>query len=263
MVRLPVLDASGVAPGTGAVTDLFAPALIERLVGATDGDAIEVPHGAEARWSRDSTGRLWVRKRESFTGYNGLLAEAICHLLGGELGVRQPNAAVLHDGVEWSWMSEAVPAVRHWSPAFADLIDNPDEVAHMLALDAVTLNDDRHAANILAQPKDDHAHYVLWAIDSGNALVGQPADLLRAGLDHPNPRNHAVGLPVDALRASAMAAAEVAGTIPEERLLHIVSEACGLAREPRVPAIADALIQRCRHAPQIVASYVDALGAHS
>lgn len=160
-------------------------------------------------------------------------------------------------------MSEVVRAVTHWNAEYRDLIVNLDEVGRMLTLDALTLNEDRHARNILMQPQSDDAHFVLWAIDSGDALIGSPTDFVMAGLKHPDPRNHARGLPIEALRSGALASAQQACALPERRLHAIVAEACGLAREPEQAALTDALIHRCGHAPQIVASYLDALGWRS
>lgn len=244
--------------------ELFKPALIERLVGVVEGDPIPVPHGSDARWARDASGRQWACKREENTGFNGLLAEAASYLLGRDLEVRQPNAAVFHDGEQWFWLSERVAgAGEHWHEDMRDFIDNPDELGRMLALDALTANVDRHRRNILVEPMNDEAHLRLWAIDSGNAIIGQPADYIGLGLDVPAVTNHAHGLPIAAVRGAAMAGAQVALALPNIQIRAIVVEACGLAREPKVDALADALIKRCRHAPEIVSSYLDALGARS
>lgn len=242
--------------------DLFHPGLIEHLVGVTDGDRVPVENGSDAHWAIDSTRRQWVRKRETWTGVEPLLAEAACYLLGAKLEVRQPQGAVHYDGKEWSWMSKRIPAAgEHWDADMRDYIDNLDEVGRMLALDALTLNEDRHARNILVQPRDDETALRLWAIDSGNALIGHPEDFVARGLTPASPHNHARGLPIDPLRDSAMAAAQVASMLSDGELSEIVAEACGLAREPQVNALTVALITRCRHAPEIVSSYLDALGA--
>lgn len=70
---------------------LFRAHGIERLVGVTDGALVPVENGSEARFSRDATGRQWVRKRESDTGFQPLLAEAASYLLGNLLEVPQPR----------------------------------------------------------------------------------------------------------------------------------------------------------------------------
>ena len=124
--------------------DLFQPGIIEHLTGVLDGGLVPVDNGSEARWARDASGRQWVRKREADTGFQPLLAEAACYLLGLELQVRQPHAAVFHDGQEWSWMSERIRvAGEHWDPDMRDLIANLDEVGRMVTLDALTFNEDR------------------------------------------------------------------------------------------------------------------------
>jgi len=243
--------------------DLFPRPLIERLSGAVDAGPVPVPNASEASWARDTSGRLWVRKREIHTNWEPLLAEAASYLLGLELEVRQPHGAVFHDGAEWSWMSEAIPAIgEHWNPDMRDFIDNPDEVGRMLALDALVFNEDRHPGNILVQPLDDEVHLCLWAIDCGKAEIGWPRDFIGRGLAHPDPaHNHAPGLPVETLQSSAMDAAAVAVHVAEEKLRRIIVEACELAGEPGTDALAEALISRCRHAPEIVSRYLDALKA--
>lgn len=244
--------------------DLFHPGIIEHLTGVLDGDLVPVDNGSEARWARDASGRQWVRKREADTGFQPLLAEAACYLLGLELQVRQPPAAVFHDGQDWSWMSERIRvAGEHWHPDMRDLIANLDEVGRMITLDALTFNEDRHRRNILVEPVGDEAHLRLWAIDSGKAEIGWPGDFVARGLAAPSPHNHARGLPVDALRPAALAAAQVAVQVADDKLRLMVVEACGLAREPAIDALTATLIDRCRHAPSIVSGYLDALGALS
>jgi hypothetical protein len=236
---------------------------IERLAGVVDGELVPIRNGSDARWARDATGRTWVRKREVNTGANGLLAEAASYLLGDLLGVRQPRAAVFHDGDEWSWMSERlVAAGEHWNPDQRDLIANVEEVGRMVALDALTLNEDRHAQNLLVEPLADGAHLRVWAIDSGNALIGTPVDFCGRGVEPPNPSNHARGLPILALTDGAMAAAEVAAALPADRITVLMREACALAREPAEEALKSALVTRCVQARTIVARYLDLLGTH-
>jgi len=240
---------------------LFNGNLIERLGGVIDGPLVPVENGSEARWARDATGRQWVRKREADTGFQPLLAEAACFLLGEHLGVRQPRGAVFHDGSEWSWMSERIVAAgEHWEPDMRDLVANLDELGRMLALDAIVFNEDRHRRNLLVEPVGDEAHLVVWAIDAGKAEIGWPGDFVARGLASPSPHNHARGLPVGTLVEPALAAATLATTLAEDALRALVGEACALAREPAVVSVADALVARCRRAPEIVARYLDALG---
>lgn len=240
---------------------LFGGHRIERLTGVLDGPLVPVENGSEARWARDASGRQWVRKREADTGFQPLLAEAACFLLGEHLGVPQPRGAVFHDGVEWSWMSERIVAAgEHWEPDMRDLIANLDELGRILTLDAIVFNEDRHRRNLLVEPVADEAHLKVWAIDAGKAEIGWPEDFAARGVAAPSPRNHARGLPVGAMVESALAAATLATTLPEDALRGLVGEACGLAREPAVAVVGDALVARCRRAPEIVARYLEALG---
>lgn len=237
---------------------------IEQLVGVVDAGLVPVRNGSEARWARDASGRTWVRKRESNTGVEGLLAEAVSYLLGKLLEVRQPMGAVFYDGTEWSWMSERVPAAgEHWDSDMRDYISNLDEVARMLVLDALTLNEDRHGQNILVQPVEDETHLRLWAIDSGNAHIGNPGDYIARQLDAPDPRNHARGLPIAAIAGSALTAAAAVSHLDVQLLRACVGEGVALAREPAEVgvALASALIARCTVAPTIVGNYLDRLGA--
>jgi hypothetical protein len=244
--------------------DLFHHGVIEHLTGVLDGGFVPIENGSEARWAIDSSGRQWVRKRESDTGFQPLLAEAASYLLGLKLQLCQPQGAVFHDGHEWSWMSQRIVAAgEHWHGDMRDLIVNPDEVGRMLTLDALIINEDRHRRNILVEPVYDEAHLRLWAIDSGNALIGQLDDFIGRDLTVPSPHNHARGLPIDVLRPAALAAAQVAAQLPEEKLRAIVAEACALARESSVDRLAAALTARCRQAPSIVSGYLDALGVLS
>ncbi len=243
---------------------LFQQGRIEHLNGVEDGARIEVQHNNDACWAIDASGRHWVRKRDSVTGWESLLAEAASFLLGLELEVRQPTGALFRDNGGSSWMSERIPAVgEHWLPDMRDSIVNLDEVARMIVLDAITCNEDRHSGNILVQPTVDPDSLRLWAIDSGEARIGWVEDFSKLGTMVPNPFNHAPGLPIEVLREDALAAAQVALQIPEATLFAIAEEACSIVQEARVELLTAAMVLRCRNAPQIVSSYLDDLGART
>lgn len=233
---------------------------IERLVGVVDGSHVPVSNGSCARWARDASGRQWVRKRESDTGVQPLLAEAASFLFGQHLDVPQPGGAVFHDGTEWSWMSQRIEAAgEHWDPDMRDLVVNLDGLGRVLALDAIIFNEDRHRCNLLVEPIDDEDHLRIWAIDAGKAEIGWPSDFIGRGLAAPDPHNHARGLPIAALAEPALDAAAVAAQLDKDRLRGLIGEACDLAREPAAEPLADAFIQRCLHAPEIVARYLESL----
>lgn len=240
-------------------TGSLFPQRLERLVAAADGDAIQVPNGSDARWARDASGRTWVRKHEVDTGFQPLVAEALCHLLGLELEVRQPQAAVLQDAHGWSWMSEAIPnAAEHWSLELRDQIANLDELGRMLTLDALTGNGDRHRRNLMLVQEED-LRFTIWAIDSGNALIGWKSDYLALGLRPPSVDNHARGLPIERLRQPALDGASVAAQLPRSRIEELVAEAYGLGGDEDFDAITDALLRRCQGAPTVVTDHLDAL----
>lgn len=235
---------------------------IERLGSVIDGDRVPIENGSEARWALDGSGRQWVRKHERDTGFQPLLAEALSFLIGRCLQVRQPEGAVYEDVEGWSWMSQRITAGgEHWEPDMRDFICNPNEVAAMFVLDALTLNEDRHRRNMLVQPEGDETRLRVWAIDSGNALIGQISDYLERGLDPPSPHNHALGLPIAALHDAAIASAGRAAHLDANELSSYVAHACLLVKEPRSSELAAALIARCRSAPAIVTSYLERLGA--
>lgn len=242
--------------------ELVARPAIPRVVSLQDGELVPVRNGSEARWAIDTTGRRWVRKRELHTTADGLLAEAICYLLGRELDIPQANGAVHRDeDGEWSWLSEAVPGVQHWEPVLADRLVNGDGLGRILALDAIVHNHDRHPGNLLVQFLGDEAHARVWSIDFGNALVGKPSVFAREDLGVPPAHPDMRGLPVAAVAGSARAAAVVASLLPDSRLSAIVTEACSICGEPMVEELTAALVRRHREAVRLVADYLDVLGA--
>jgi hypothetical protein len=135
-----------------------------------------------------------------------------------------------------------------------------DELGRMLALDAIVFNEDRHRRDLLVEPAGDEAHLTVWAIDAGKAEIGWPGDFVARGSASPSPHNHARGLPVGAMVEPALAAATLATTLREDALRALVAEARAIAREPAVGPVSDALVVRCRSAPEIVARNLEALG---
>jgi hypothetical protein len=234
---------------------------IPRITSLADFGPVPVPNGSNAVYSKGTDGREWVRKPELTTGVEAILAESIGYLLGRHLGVPIPDAAVhvLPDGM--AWLSERIPSVVHWDDSRRDRVINWDEMGSMATLDAIIFNEDRHGGNILLQPSPDDLHLKAWAIDVGDALVGQPSDFIAKKLVAPDPkRNHATGLPVDLLRDRAVAAAEVARSIDGTLLREWVHEGCDLAGESDRDSLVEALEARCQSAPAIVLRYLDLLG---
>lgn len=233
------------------------PRTIERVTQLGSARLVDVPNTSEAAWVQDAQGREWVVKWEEETGVEGLLAEAVCWLLGRELGVPQPPAAVFIDAQRRGWLSGRIPSVIHWDAGKAHFITNPDGLGAILALDAITFNDDRHRRNILLQPDPDELHLRAWAIDSGNALVGTWPDFAAKGLTLPSTRNLAKGLPIDGLRAGAAIAASRASALGPARILAIAREACEIAREPSPDPLVQALRARLSVAESLTTDYLD------
>jgi hypothetical protein len=235
--------------------DLF-PWRIERISRLGTERSIPVPNSSEAHWVQDASGRRWVIKWEDDTGVEPLLAETVSWLLGDEIGVPQPKAAVFLDENHRAWMSEVVPNVVHWEPRHAHLLINAQQLGAMLALDAICHNEDRHLGNILVQPDPDELHLRAYAIDSGSALVGWK-DFHSIGTAVPSPRNLAPGIPVDLLETGAMAAAQRATGLDPGEILAMISEACEIARDPGGVALNNALVVRLAQAPYLVAAYLE------
>ncbi|MDX9722259.1 MAG: hypothetical protein RBU37_16065 [Myxococcota bacterium] len=238
------------------MNELFPRYRIGRVRQLVDAKAVPVPNGANATWAFDNENRYWVRKRIVNTGVESLFAECVGWLFGDTLGLRQPRAALFEAEDGWSWLSERVPNATHWSSELRDRIANLDEVGAMLALDAILLNEDRHAANILVQPSVGD-QVLLWAIDCGNALVSYPDDF--TDTQRPSVRNHARGLPVPALRLGALRAAELASRLERAKLEAFIDEAVAVAEEPRGHEILELLCERCQSAVAIVNDHLDNL----
>ena len=150
---------------------------------ATDHKPIPVGNSSNATLSFSTDGRLWVRKREVHTGFQSLLAEAIAWLICKHIKISVPDAAFHVDpSGDHSWMSQFITGTKHWQPSYGNFIDNLDDVAGMLTLDALLLNEDRRGANILAQANTDGVSFKLWAIDFGNSLVGWIGDFEERGM---------------------------------------------------------------------------------
>ena len=234
---------------------------IPRIDGLMVGKKVPGKYGNEVQWARDATGATWVMKQEA--GYQGLLAEVVSWLLGDHLQIRQPACALTCIDDEWSWLSAAIIPVTHWQPRYRDAILNRDELGRMLALDAIVCNEDHHPGNLLVELRPDESAVQVWAIDAGNALVGQISDLIERGIEPPSPWNHATGLPVGALRDAALAAAEQARHLSREHLRGWVVEGCAVVREDRVDPLTEALFRRCQAAPDLTLGYIDLLERHA
>jgi hypothetical protein len=126
----------------------------------------------------------------------------------------------------------------------------------MMALDALIMNADRHAGNILLQPEPDQLHLKAWAIDHGQALVGWPGDYVARRAEIPAPRVLAHGLPFDLMQEGAMQAAEKATGLTRRDILPLVREACTHVEETRTNDLADVLAERCVNACTLVETYL-------
>lgn len=221
-----------------------------------DCGAVPVEHTGFAVYSLDSTGRRWVRKRECNTGVEEFLAEMIGWLIGRRLFVPMPEAGVFVGENDRSWLSAQIPDVVHWDASRAHLVTNMGGLGAMMALDALIMNADRHAGNILLQPAPDQLHLKAWAIDHGQALVGWPADYVARHADIPDPRNLARGLPMDLMQEGAMQAAEKATGLALRDILPLVREACTIVEETKMNDVADVLAERCVNACRLVEGYL-------
>jgi len=223
----------------------------------SDHGDVPVEHTGNAVYSTDGGGGRWIRKRECNIGVEEMLAEMIGWLIARRLDVPVPDAAVFLAQGDRSWLSAQIPNVVHWAPSQAPLVTNIDGLGAMMALDALIMNADRHARNILIQPSPDELHLRAWAIDHGAAMVGWPADFASQRTAVPSPRNLARGLPMDLLRDGAMEAAEKATSLSHREILPMVTEACTIAAEQQVQIISETLAERCAGAQALVEEYLE------
>lgn len=194
-----------------------------------------------------------------------LLAEALGWLLSGSLSVPTPSSALYVEEGQTSWLSAFVEPMDHWSPVCAQRLADPDELARIMALDAIIGNWDRHEGNILAQPEDSADRLRLFSIDLGWSWIGSPKIEQRgisspADVNPPGLNGLIDGIPVDVLRDAAGACANEALHLDQRLLAEYVQEACQIARQPSWQSqIEKALVLRCRNAPGIVRAHLDSI----
>lgn len=219
---------------------------------------VPVNHTNMAVYALGASGRAWVRKRQENMGCEEFLSETLAWLLAKALEVPVPESAIhTDDQGDPSWLSEWVPSVMHWDPAFINRITNVEGLGALVALDAIILNPDRHAGNILLQPESDGLGLRVWAIDHGAALIGYAKDIQGYRDAVTDPRNLARGLPVDLIEAFALEAGRRASELSATDVKAIVHGGCLQAKEPGAAAIAEVLVERCARAKRFVADYLE------
>lgn len=141
---------------------------LEYLTEVTDGPVIKGVFD-EHRVSITADGRTWIRKRVVITGDQPLVAEAVAWLLAMELGLPVPHAAILvaPDHNDTSWLSQEVSPMLQWDDGDAAAVVNIEALGRVIALDTLTLNNDRHQGNLIVQALAP-GQLLMWAIDSGN-----------------------------------------------------------------------------------------------
>lgn len=237
---------------------------ITRVGEVLDLNKVPVTNSSEAVYAVDSSGRRWVRKRVSEMGHEALLAESLGWLLSRHFSIPIPDAALSGEGEGASWLSSALPLVKHWSEAERGRVRNLRAIGRVLMLDAVLLNGDRHAGNILLQPLKKGGRLTAWAIDFDHALVGWPGDYAGVSVDElPSLRNLARGLPVAEMRPGARQAAREARLLDGGVLAGYVTEACEISGEPGKDALVSALQARLVRAIELTDRYLAAIEALS
>jgi hypothetical protein len=235
---------------------------IPRVGEVLDLGKVPVQNSSEAVYAVDSSRRRWVRKRVLEMGHEALLAEALGWLLARHLSVPIPDAALAGSGEDASWLSSAVPLVKHWSEAEAMRVRNIRAIGRVLMLDAVLMNGDRHAGNILLAPLKKGDGMTAWAIDFDHSLVGWPADFAAVSVDGlPSLRNLARGLPVALMRPGARQAAREARLLDAGVVGGYVTEACEIAGEVRTSVVVAALQARLDRAIELTDCYLAAIEA--
>lgn len=202
----------------------------------------------------DPSGRWWVRKRLQ---PRGILAESVGGLLGRLVGVDVPEFAVFDEEDGCGWLSSFVVDPHHWDRSRVGALVNPEGIGRMLALDALIHNEDRNTENFIFEKQGDGESFRCWAIDMESALVGMPRALSSRGTKPPQP--HALPsdfVLVEAMRSAASEAALVATRAPDATIHEIVHVAMDTAGTMDRDVLCAALLARCRHAPRIVADYL-------
>lgn len=256
-------NALSIAIGVGTQGSLWT---IERVPEVVDGGIVRGMFDAH-RVSMTPDGRTWIRKRVLTTGHNSLTAEAVCWLLAHELQIDVPHAAVYlceDDDNETSWLSNEISPTLHWGETEYAQVANLENLGGLIALDVLTLNNDRHAGNLIVQPNGRGSALTLWGIDSGNALIGQAYDFVARRDDIPD----AAVLPVRALvntdawervRERALRAAEQILQLNGILLDDFVAEGCALGREPKRAEIGQVLLHRRDRIVDLTARYLQEL----
>jgi hypothetical protein len=234
---------------------------IERLPSVVDLGPVPVRNSCDAAYATDGE-RRWVRK--PLMGADGLLAEALGFMLGRELLAPIPDGAVTGPTDDLAWLSEVIPNIQHWDSQYVNFIINFPEVGRLMALDAILLNDDRHAGNLVLQATaTNEFERKAWGIDMGNALAGRPSDYAKAGLSTPSIAKLVDKLPVALIAEGALLAATQAQELSKFVVVSMVREACELAHEPREneDLLSAALQARLARAPDLVEEYLSKIGA--
>lgn len=220
------------------------------------GEYTEQPHWAHTE--RD--GKKWVAKLGRDSAGRGIAAEAFSWLLGSEIGLRVPGAAIAVEGLKRAWLSERIEGARNWDPTDRDNIDNVDEVGAMLALDAVVANGDRHHQNVLVVHDPDALHLTVWAIDHGRADIVHLPRLILLGEGPPPVHDDRPDLTPARFRAGAMAAAEQMEALPEATIQAWLTEAFKCDGDALPVELPELVANRFKLATKIADRYLSALG---
>ncbi len=228
----------------------------------TDECRVLTVHTNEATYAHSPDGRLWVRKRVAQTGTEEFFSELLAGLLGRELGVPLPFFAACVESGEQSFLSECiVPVAAHWHPELAGSVGNLAELGATFALDAIVVNPDRHARNILLAPVEETGVYRAWAIDQGQSMLGWVHDFVGLGPnDLPSIRNVAHGIPLESIRDGARSAASRCTSLSLSLVGDWIDEVAHLTQWPVPDGYQQMLHRRLQSAQTLVATYLDALG---
>lgn len=236
---------------------------LPEVTGYTYRADVQVEHNHNATVVVDANGTNWVAKHESEINQEGILAEAISWMLAMEIGVPVPPAAYSRDEDGLTWLSQVVHPVLHWTAHEAVFVANTETFGRVLALDAIVMNTDRHAGNILLQPDPDEYSLKAWAIDHEGAHVGY-GGFDQLGLELHEPRKIARGLPMDRMGPAAMEGARLAEELPASTVQDIVNQGCEIAGLRQwAEAQSRGLLRRCRSAVSLTEQYLQAVRRHS
>jgi hypothetical protein len=235
--------------GCSVLDDLIVPVVHSRLTASP----LKLAGSCRPEHVVGDDGREWVRKKHVDGLGVQISGEVVGALLATKLGIPIPEYATSER--PRAWLSRWAPGSSPWSEAHnTDLVNEPD-LGRILALDAVLLNTDRSARNILVTIDPEESSWRVSAIDFGMAGVSFPArfniDRDRVLQRGPLPRS----VPAHRVHEEAIECAHAAADLTSWTIKQVCAQACALSGNTMEATMAEVLEHRCRNAVRFVEGY--------